>query len=289
MQLSINRSGRTAGAGFMLALSWLAWGCGGEGSAREGQSVSEPGVQGSSTAPPPLASSTCDRIATNAATLASQWSAATAGQTICPATGSYGTFTAGTKPGVVTVKPQSGATATLAVRFNGANNVRLEGLTITSAALLGSTRDVTITGSRFTGAATIDGVVNSNILFDGNTHLDINAPTGSAPARIHLPYSSSTHSGVTIQNSRFEGATRTASRRGWRSTSSTISSRTSRRTAPTTPTRSSCSSSGRGGSRQLLPQLRYGHRRLRRRRARGHRRQRAGSARPPVGHRTLLG
>ncbi|WNG26839.1 right-handed parallel beta-helix repeat-containing protein [Cystobacter fuscus] len=203
MQPSISRSGRTAGAGFMLALSWFAWGCGGEGSAREGHSVSEPGVQGSGT--PPLASGTCDRTATNAATLASQWSAATAGQTICLATGSYGTFTAGTKPGVVTVKPQSGATATLAVRFNGANNVRLEGLTITSAALLGSTRDVTITGSRFTGAATIDGVANSNILFDGNTHLDINAPTGSTPARIHLPYSSSTHSGVTIQNSRFEG------------------------------------------------------------------------------------
>ncbi|WP_233582710.1 right-handed parallel beta-helix repeat-containing protein [Corallococcus sp. CA053C] len=154
-------------------------------------------------ATPPLG--TCDRLASNAATLASQWSAATAGQTICLASGSYGTFSAGAKPGVVTVKPQSGATPTLALHFNGANNVRLEGLTLTSAALLGSTRNVTITGSRFTGAATIDGVSQSNILFDGNTHLNINAPTGAAPARIHLPYSSPTPSGVTIQNSRFEG------------------------------------------------------------------------------------
>ncbi|MCP3140514.1 discoidin domain-containing protein [Pyxidicoccus xibeiensis] len=169
-------------------------------------SVSELGVQGSSTTPPPPPpTGTCDRTATTAATLASQWSAATAGQTICLATGSYGTFAAGSKSGVVTVKPQSGATATLALRFNGANNVRIEGLTITSAALLGSTRNVTITGSRFTGAATIDGVVNANILFDGNTHLNLYAPPGSTPARIHLPYSSATHSGVTIQNSRFEG------------------------------------------------------------------------------------
>ena len=90
-------------------------------------SVTELGVQGSGTTTPPPPSGICDRTATNATTLASQWSAATAGQTICLATGSYGTFAAGAKSGVVTVKPQSGATATLALRFNGANNVRLEG------------------------------------------------------------------------------------------------------------------------------------------------------------------
>lgn len=194
MNSRVPSSSRTLGAAFMLALSWLATGCGGEASDAEGgEGRQRMGLE------------TCDRLATNAATLASQWSAATAGQTICLASGSYGTFSAGAKPGVVTVKPQSGATPVMALRFNGANNVRIEGLTLTSAVLLGSTRNVTITGSRFTGAATIDGVAQSNILFDGNTHLNLNAPPGAAPARIHLPYSSATHSGVTIQNSRFEG------------------------------------------------------------------------------------
>ncbi|WP_244237114.1 right-handed parallel beta-helix repeat-containing protein [Corallococcus llansteffanensis] len=194
MSPRVHSSRRSIRAAFMLALSWLAMSCGGEVSEAEGDDGSRR-----------VGLATCDRLATNAATLASQWSAATAGQTICLASGSYGTFSAGAKPGVVTVKPQSGATPTLALRFNGANNVRIEGLTLTSAVLLGSTRNVTITGSRFTGAAMIDGVAQSNILFDGNTHLNINAPTGAVPARIHLPYSSSTHSGVTIQNSRFEG------------------------------------------------------------------------------------
>jgi hypothetical protein len=147
----------------------------------------------------------CDRTATSAATLATAWSAATAGQVICLASGSYGKFRAGSKSGMVTVRPQSGATATMEVDFNGANNVRLDKLTITGGQLINATRNITIANSLFTDALVINGVTNANVLLDHNTHQNINAPTGSTPARIHLGYSSDTPSGVTIQGSLFAG------------------------------------------------------------------------------------
>jgi hypothetical protein len=72
--------------------------------------------------------------------------------------------------------------------------------------MTGSTKNITIRNSAFTSATTIDGLANSNVLFDHDTFNNINAGGQyDTPARIHLAYSSSTHSGVTIQNSLMNG------------------------------------------------------------------------------------
>jgi len=136
-------------------------------------------------------------------TFASEFSASQAGDVICLATGNYGTWRGGSKSGVVTVRAQTGATATMGVEFNGANNIRLEGLTIAGARLVNTTKNITITKSKFTGHATIDGVTNSNILLDQNQHVGIMTCSGCSPALVHLSYGGSTHSGVTIQKSLF--------------------------------------------------------------------------------------
>ena len=62
-------------------------------------------------------------------------------------------------------------------------------------------------GSPALGSAlTIRGLQNANVLLDHNTHLNINAGGQSdSPARIHLSYGGSVHSGVTIQNSLLAG------------------------------------------------------------------------------------
>jgi hypothetical protein len=157
------------------------------------------------TPSPPPPSTSCDRSATTS-TLASQFSAATAGQTICLASGSYGTFSGAAKSGRVTLRAQSGATASMALNFNGASNITLDGLTITGATLLNSTHDITIRNSQFTGFARMDGLSNSNVLLDHNTHNNINScNSGCYPARIWLSYGSDSPSGVTVQNSQMIG------------------------------------------------------------------------------------
>lgn len=115
----------------------------------------------------------------------------------------------------VTVRSVSALGA--AVNFtlqNGAAGFNLDGLTILDAKLSGSaTREITVSNSAFkqmngsSGIITIDGVVNSNILLDRNTHNGHNLSSGnSGPAgRVALPYGNQNHSGVTIQNSDFIG------------------------------------------------------------------------------------
>ena len=59
------------------------------------------------------------------------FSSAAGGDVIQLASGSYGDFSGGSKPSTVTIVPQPGASATIALQFSGARNIRLEGLTIT--------------------------------------------------------------------------------------------------------------------------------------------------------------
>ena len=61
--------------------------------------------------------------------------------------------------------------------------------------------DITIRNSTFTTHATFDALANANILFDHNTHNNINSPSGAANARLGFYWGSSTPSGVTIRNS----------------------------------------------------------------------------------------
>src|ERR1700759_567027 len=73
-----------------------------------------------------VAAPTCDRSATTS-TFASQVSAATAGQTICLASGNYGNFTGTNK--AITITPASDATPTMKVNFaSGDSAFTIDGL-----------------------------------------------------------------------------------------------------------------------------------------------------------------
>jgi hypothetical protein len=152
------------------------------------------------------ASSGCDRSATPS-TFASQVSAATPGQTVCLASGSYGTFGGAAKagPGYVTIMPQQGASVTMALSWTGSTFLKVDGVTITSASLSGSTHDVTVADSTFTGDLDVNvtGWSNANVVFDHNTYNNIS----NAGGRIEVWGNGSPTSpvGVTFSNSVISG------------------------------------------------------------------------------------
>jgi hypothetical protein len=146
---------------------------------------------------------TCDRTATSAESLAGKFSSARAGDTVCLASGSYGTFRGGVKSGTVTVRPQPGASASLALEFDGARNVRVQGVTIREGYLTGGTRNVTIAHSRFTGIIVIDQTTpHPNIVLTHNTHNNIPGAADDYTSRVHLDAP-----GVVVKNSLFSGGT----------------------------------------------------------------------------------
>lgn len=153
-------------------------------------------------------SGVCDVNATTA-NFAAQVSATAAGKTLCLASGNYGTWN-GTNKAIV-VKSQAGAAVSMAINFGtSATAFILDGVTVTSGSMIGNSsgpKNLTIRNSTFTGALRIDGVANSNILLEHNTHnnIDNNASCTATPARIHFSYGSETHSGVTVQDSLFDG------------------------------------------------------------------------------------
>ena len=153
--------------------------------------------------------------------LASVFSSSQGGDTIMLAPGDYGRFAGGSKSSTVTLKPQAGASPAMDVEFAGASNVRLEGLTIGDLEISGSTRDVSVAGSRFTGFAVIrtSEMSNANVVLDGNTHADINTCGGCYEGRITLPGKGSSPSGVTIRNSLFRGGNADGIQNGSRGTS----------------------------------------------------------------------
>lgn len=176
--------------------------------------ISDASASGGSAVKFSTSAATCNLNATTA-TFAAQLSAASAGQIICLAAGNYGTF-AGTNK-AVTIRAQSGATVTMAFDFR-ANDAgfTLDGLTIPGGNISGNSsnysdatnpKNITIKNSTFTAAVNIEYIANANILFDGNTHnnIDNDASCTSAPARIWLSYGSNTPSGVTIKNSLLDG------------------------------------------------------------------------------------
>lgn len=151
---------------------------------------------------------TCDRNATTA-TFAAQVAAATPGQTICLASGSYGTWTGTAKasPGI-TIKANAGQTPAMNVDLNtGDNGFVLDGFTgMAGSSILNGAHDVAIKNSDFSGGGIeIDGPTNANILLDHNSFHDFTTacPPGGNPAYVHLSYGGSVHSGVTVSNSTF--------------------------------------------------------------------------------------
>jgi hypothetical protein len=149
----------------------------------------------------------CNRAAANAAELGRQFAAAAPGETVCLAAGDYGTFRAGTKPGTVFVRPRPGDSVRLALHLEPAANVKIEGMTITEAFVGGRSRNVTIAASRFTGLAAIDAgqMADANILFERNTHADVDTCPTCRQGRVHVEGDSGAPSGVVIRDSRFSG------------------------------------------------------------------------------------
>lgn len=147
------------------------------------------------------ASGKCDRTATSASSLAREFGAARPGKTVCLASGAYGTFRGGTKRGVVTVRAQPGASASLSLDFDGAANIRVEDVTVTEGFLHGGTRNVTVTRSRFTGNLIVDQQTRRpNIVLNRNTHNNIPGAVDDYTSRVHLDAP-----GVVVKNSLFSG------------------------------------------------------------------------------------
>ena len=150
---------------------------------------------------PASAAATCDRGATPA-TFASQLSAAAAGQTICLASGNYGTFSGTAK--AVTIRAADGANPQMRVNFGaGDAGFTLDGLTGMGGAVRSGAHDITIRNSAFTSTIDIQGSPGANLLLDHNSH-DWNAVYGNGGpnAKIFI-YSNSdgASSGLTVQSS----------------------------------------------------------------------------------------
>jgi hypothetical protein len=155
-------------------------------------------------ATPRPAGSACT-VHVDPASFVGEFSAAEPGDVLCLASGRYQPFVGAEEADKVTIRAEKGARPRLPFDFDGATNLVLEGLTIPLGRLAGATRDITIRDSAFTGPLTIEGLADANVLLEHNTHLDIDAPPGASPARIHLNYSARAPSGVTIRDSLFAG------------------------------------------------------------------------------------
>src|SRR4051794_35150617 len=136
-------------------------------------------------------------------TLGSVFAAARSGDVIELTSGDYGRFTGGAKPATVTIRPQAGAAATIAIAFNGASGIRVEGVTIPDLLIQGTSHDIAVAGSTFTGMAVINAsqMANANVVLDGNRHPGINVCSNCYEGRIQVAGSGSQPSGVTISNS----------------------------------------------------------------------------------------
>jgi hypothetical protein len=154
----------------------------------------------------PGAASAADLNATPS-NLPSVYASAQGGDVIHLAAGGYGSFAGGSKSSVVTLTPQSGATATMSPNLgNGVNNLKLDGLTIDGLYTNGA-RNTAIVNSRFTGLTRVDtptNVSNANLVFDHDTFDGLSATASSYEGRLTVRgYENTSSVGVKITNSHF--------------------------------------------------------------------------------------
>jgi len=145
-------------------------------------------------------SGSCNLHATPA-NLASQVSAASAGQVICLASGDYGTWNGVNK--AITIKAAAGATPNMRVKFNSSvGGFILDGMNGMGGTSVNA-KNFTIRNSVF--AETIDiEATDGNILLEHNTH-DWHAVyrKGSYNGKVRVQNVTGAFSGVTVQNSTF--------------------------------------------------------------------------------------
>jgi hypothetical protein len=148
-------------------------------------------------------STSCDLNATTS-NFSSQVSAASAGQTICLASGNYGTWSGTSK--AITVAAAPNAAPTMQVSFgSGASGFTLSGMGGMGGEIDSPAKNITIENSAFTDALVFSGVSNANLVLNADTFLNINNPgCNGQPGRIHL-VNSSGQTGVVVENSLFSG------------------------------------------------------------------------------------
>lgn len=153
----------------------------------------------------PTAARSRPATAATAATFKQVFDHARAGATIALAPGDYGTFTGGSKAGTVTIRPQAGADVTMALDFDGADHIRVDGVTLTSLELKGDVHDVTVANSRLTGPALIraDEMAGAGIVLDHNTHAGIGKCDGCFEGRLTVTGDSGKPSGIVVRRSTF--------------------------------------------------------------------------------------
>ena len=154
----------------------------------------------------PATARAADHVA-SPGTLNSVFASAQAGDRILLQAGSYGSFSGGQKPGTVTIRAEPGVAASMSLSLGGASNLRFEGLTITRADIASSARNIAMVGNTFTGTATVEDGPAMNILFDRNTHDNIDVCGSCAEGRISITGGNGnrTPNGVVITNSHFSG------------------------------------------------------------------------------------
>jgi hypothetical protein len=151
----------------------------------------------------------CDQTLSPGANVGAAISNAGAGTTVCLSSGSYGSVTLYNiiKTSEVTVQSASGTSASLGLDINGSNRLKFENLTITGLSLQGgTTKNITIRGSKFTGQAVLrmDGNTNANILIDGNSFDNISVCGNCFEGRLQV-LSGTNPVGVKITNNHFGG------------------------------------------------------------------------------------
>jgi hypothetical protein len=170
---------------------------------------------------PHLAFGACDLDATTS-NFASQLAAAQPGQTVCLATGNYGSFAGVSKssPGV-TIAAAAGATPSMGISFRQTSPVAawliFDGITFTGGSISGPAHDITFKNSTFVNQLTIyasaannacsncPAMNNNNIVFDNDVfNMAANQSGGGGyEGRIQFTHGGSTPAGITIKNSKF--------------------------------------------------------------------------------------
>jgi hypothetical protein len=155
----------------------------------------------------PMAAQAADLNATPS-NLASVFDGAAGGDTIHLASGDYGQFNGGTKSSMVTLTPQSGATASIYPWLSPGQNIRFDGLRIAGAYVNGS-KNIQFVNSTFTNMTRVDtpeAITGAGILFDHDTFDGIDKCDSCNEGRLTV-YDPDGHGnaavGVTISNSHF--------------------------------------------------------------------------------------
>jgi len=150
------------------------------------------------TKTPAFAAASCDRSA-SPSSFASEVSAASAGQTICLASGNYGTWQGTNK--AITIRAADGASPTMQINLgSGDTGFVLDGMGGMGGSILSGAHDLTIKNANFTSPLQITGT-NMGVVID-SSHFDWNAVyNGGTNGKIRVDNSTGAFSGVTIQNS----------------------------------------------------------------------------------------